>query len=300
MTLTALKAASPLLFAAGILAALNSSPIPSRPAIAGVAGIRVRAADLEKSLRFYGKLLGLPECHSDSTLCFRVNAGQSIELIPLGEERSPNRLVFIAFETNDSTALHQSLAAAGIPVGDRVALPDGSSYFEALDPEKHLLRFIQFPMSRPLARPTPEQISARMIHTGYVVQDRPAMDRLYKDLLGFHLYWHGGMEENVTDWVDMQVPNGTDWLEYMLNVSPNAQQDELGIMNHVALGVSSLQPAIERLRKNGWVPGEEPQIGRDGKWQLNLYDPDGTRVELMEFKPVEKPCCAEYSGPHPH
>jgi len=44
---------------------------------------------------------------------------------------------------------------------------------------------------------------------------------------------------------------------------------------------------------------EAPKIGRDGKWQLNLYDPDETRVELMEFTPVEKPCCSEYTGPHP-
>jgi len=32
---------------------------------------------------------------------------------------------------------------------------------------------------------------------------------------------------------------------------------------------------------------------------LNLYDPDATRVELMEFTPVEKPCCSEYSGNQP-
>ena len=32
---------------------------------------------------------------------------------------------------------------------------------------------------------------------------------------------------------------------------------------------------------------EEPQIGRDGKWQLNLYDPDDTRVELMEPNTVD-------------
>ena len=44
---------------------------------------------------------------------------------------------------------------------------------------------------------------------------------------------------------------------------------------------------------------EQPKIGRDGKWQLNLYDPDGTRVELMEFTPVEKPCCSEFTGEHP-
>jgi len=42
-----------------------------------------------------------------------------------------------------------------------------------------------------------------------------------------------------------------------------------------------------------------PKFGREGKWQLNLYDPDGTRVELMEFTPVEKPCCSDCTGPHP-
>jgi catechol 2,3-dioxygenase-like lactoylglutathione lyase family enzyme len=71
-------------------------------------------------------------------------------------------------------------------------------------------------------------------------------------------------------------------------------------MNHIALGVENIKPATERLRDDGAVPIlEEPKIGRDGKWQLNLYDPDGTRVELMEFTPVKKPCCSEFTGPHP-
>ena len=25
-----------------------------------------------------------------------------------------------------------------------------------------------------------------------------------------------------------------------------------------------------------------PNVGRNGRWQLNLFDPDGTRTELME------------------
>ena len=40
-------------------------------------------------------------------------------------------------------------------------------------------------------------------------------------------------------------------------------------------------------------------MGKDGKWQLNLYDPDFTRVELMEFQPVQKPCCSDFHGPLP-
>jgi hypothetical protein len=41
------------------------------------------------------------------------------------------------------------------------------------------------------------------------------------------------------------------------------------------------------------------QAGKDGKIQLNLFDPDQTRVEYMEFKPVMKPCCSDFTGPHP-
>jgi hypothetical protein len=37
-----------------------------------------------------------------------------------------------------------------------------------------------------------------------------------------------------------------------------------------------------------------PKIGRDGKWQLNLYDPNLTRAELMEPKPVQPPCCSPF------
>ena len=42
-----------------------------------------------------------------------------------------------------------------------------------------------------------------------------------------------------------------------------------------------------------------PKIGRDGKWQYNLFDPDGTRAETMEFQPVVKPCCSEFTASSP-
>ena len=99
------------------------------------------------------------------------------------------------------------------------------------------------------------------------------------------------MNDKETDWVDMRVPDGTDWLEYMLNVhSPDPQ--ELGVMDHLALGVPSVKAGYETVIRRGLKPNEKPEIGRDGKWQLSLYDPNYTRVELMEPTPVEKPCCS--------
>jgi hypothetical protein len=89
----------------------------------------------------------------------------------------------------------------------------------------------------------------------------------------------------------MRVPDGSDWLEYMLNVR-NPSPKTLGVMHHLALGAPSVADAYNRLLERGVTPTEKPKIGRDGKWQLNLYDPDFTRVELMEPAPVQTPCCS--------
>jgi len=55
--------------------------------------------------------------------------------------------------------------------------------------------------------------------------------------------------------------------------------------------VASVQEGYNAVTSRGYKAGE-PSIGRNGKRQLNLYDPDLTRVELMEPKPVRTPCCS--------
>ena len=125
------------------------------------------------------------------------------------------------------------------------------------------------------------------------------MEHFYKDILGFRPYWRGGMKDDQTDWVSMQVPDGVDWIEFMVNVAPDADQRLRGIMNHIAIGTTDIHAMQKKLTDNGVKLTEQPKIGRDGKWQLNLYDPDDTRVEFMEFTPTQKPCCSEYTGPHP-
>jgi hypothetical protein len=99
----------------------------------------------------------------------------------------------------------------------------------------------------------------------------------------------------------MQVPDGTDWLEYMLNQPEHPDLKVTGMMNHISLGVVDMKKAQVILESRGWKAhgDEKAQIGKDGKWQLNVYDPDLTRVELMEFKPAQKPCCSDFTGPHP-
>ena len=287
------------LFLALTASALAQSP--RRPAIVGISHVTLRAADLGKSRQFYGRVLGFAEEPAGSgsqAVRFRINPHQYVELVPAGADAPADRLIEIGFETKDAEAMRRYLGAHGVQVPEKVSAgADGSRSFDVRDPEGHQICFEQFGTAAGGA--LGRSISTHMIHAGFIVRDRAAEDHFYKNLLGFHVYWHGGMRNNETDWVDMQVPNGADWLEYMLNVEANPSLREAGVMRHLALGVPDIKPAVKLVEQRGGPMPERAQIGRDGKWQLNLYDPDLTRVEVMEFRPVEPPCCAKYTGPHP-
>ncbi len=290
-----------------ILASLTLGSVehPVRPHITSVAYVAFKSTDLEKSSAFYGGLLGLREHYSAPrdavNIAFRIREFQDLQLIRGDATVSGSLVDSIGFVVDDLEQMRSFLSSRDIAFSVCTSGPDGPGAICVSDPEGHRIIFVESPFvsGGPNQIDSPRRVSNRLIHAGFVVRDRAAEDRLYKDILGFKVYWHGGMKDDETNWVDMQVPDGTDWIEYMLNVPPNASHKTLGVMNHIALGVPDIHAAQQQLIKNGWKGNEVPKIGRDGKWQLNLYDPDDTRVELMEFTPVEKPCCSEYTGPHP-
>ncbi len=280
---------------------------PKRPRILGIAEVRFFSTDVGAARNFYTQVLSAKEISLNS---LSINPQQVVALFDAPSPIPSNLLAEVVFETDSLGGLLRYLTAQKIQVTPKLVsgvqhgdvIGPGYSALSVIDPEGHRVSFIEKtkPPLPPNRLSTTRLTRAQhIIHAGFVVRNRAAEDRFYKDILGFHVYWHGGMKDDQTDWVDMQVPDGTDWIEYMLNVSPSADKKELGVMNHIALGVPDIKAARERLLKNGMKLTEEPQIGRDGKWQLNLYDPDDTRVELMEFTPVQKPCCSDYTGPHP-
>jgi catechol 2,3-dioxygenase-like lactoylglutathione lyase family enzyme len=290
---------------------------PTRPKILGIALVRFNVTDLNGAEEFYAGALGLSRLHTTAAKsantatglplgclmseaeCFFINPIQRLE-IKLGETRDGTMTDAIGFFVSNAGALHDYLVHRGVQADELILDSPQMTHFAVLDAERHRLFFVQSSGNYQFSVAGPSSpASNRLIHAGIVVHNRAAEDRFYKDILGFHVYWHGGMKEGEDNWVDMQVPDGTDWLEYMLNVPENATHKQLGVMNHIALGVPDIHKAREQLIKNGWKGTEEPKIGRDGKWQLNLYDPDETRVEFMEFTPSKEPCCAPYTGPHP-
>ncbi|MGA2600485.1 MAG: VOC family protein [Bryobacteraceae bacterium] len=275
-----------------------------RPPIVGVAHIGLKTKDLAASREFYGHYLGFEEPFTIDKpsgglmlTYFKVNDHQYIEVFPELKSDTEDRLSHIALETTNIQQLRDYLASKGVKVPDTLKPGlDGNVSMMLKDPDGHNVEFVQYMPgslhSKNFGKFLPDtRISQRIIHVGITVKDRAAADAFYRDILGCHDIWHGGMKDGRVDWVDMRVPDGTDWVEYMLNVN-NPSPKSLGVMHHLALGVPSVDAAYKTLQGRDMKIEQGPKIGRDGKWQLNLYDPDLTRAELMEPKPVQTPCCS--------
>ena len=300
-----LKRAYLLLILSGLsICALGQSHPTTRPRILGIDHVSFHTTAPEGVKKLYGELLGLSSAgpvESGQTMRFLIGGRQWVGYSPAPDAKATNRMDHLAFTTDNIVALRRYLTGKGFRPSQIEGRSDHSLSFTMNDPEGHRIEFVEHGKSD-AAVPASSAVSRWMIHAGFVVRDRETEDRFYRDILGFRLYWHGHDKPDTTDdWVAMQVPDGTDWLEYMLNQPEQMSLDEAGEMNHISLGVADMKKAEAVLQSRGWKPhgDEEAEIGKDGKWQLDVYDPDRSRVELMEFTNVRKPCCNDFTGPHP-
>ena len=198
---------------------LEAQDQPTRPPITGIAHVRIYCTDLHKSLDFYSKILGLPPrsggCTGVSRPCFIINDHQQIGLSQAPSAAPTSLLVEVAFTTTDVAAMRRYLLVHNVPTGTITRDINSLQHFALRDPEGNPIAFVQHPGLQ-LLTPHPEQAGSRMIHAGFIVKDRAVEDRFYRDLLGFRMYWHGGFKDADNDWWEIQVPDGTDWIEYML------------------------------------------------------------------------------------
>jgi catechol 2,3-dioxygenase-like lactoylglutathione lyase family enzyme len=271
----------PRLLAMTVAAALLASG-PPRPRILGISHIAVRVSDATAARVFYEGFLGLRG--------LVVNARQHVELLP-GLAPEQDRLDHIALETDDAAAMRRYLAARGVDVPDRVTRSaDGSAHFTVRDPEGHAVEFVQRTATarsklEPAASPDDPRISRRILHVGIIVGDVPAAMRFYGDVLGLSETWRGSRTGTELSWINMKVPDGSDYVEFMLygqRPAPNAR----GTQHHLCLEVADIEAARVLLEarpyRTSYPRTLEVRVGTNRKRQLNLYDPDGTRAELME------------------
>jgi catechol 2,3-dioxygenase-like lactoylglutathione lyase family enzyme len=273
-----------------------------RPKIYSIAFVRFKAVDLQKSRAFYSKVLGLQEgfdsCKGMPAPCFSVNPYQYVALTQTGASDRGSFLEEVGFNVSDVEKMHAYLVAHGQKASAITRSANNLRTFEVDDPEHNKITFVELSGADSQINGQ-HQVSDRLFHAGWVVHDLAKEKEFYQELLGFRLYWYGGFKDADTDWYEIQVPDGDNWVEFMLNIPASADHAELGVQNHFSLGVADIKACTARLRANGLQSKDEPEIGRDGKWSYDIYDPDGNRVEFMEFTPAQTPCCHPYTAAHP-
>jgi len=285
----------------GCVVALPSAgtPGPQRARLTGIAHLAVYAHDVAKARIFYKDMLGLAEVVDprlpNGSAVFRIGDRQFVEVRP-ETEPATDRLDHVALETDDAAMLLRGLKQRGLAVPASVTkTPTGDLSFTMKDPDGHVLEFIQYLPGglRARARETPvpaAAISASMAHVGVLVGALQPSLAFYRDVLGFGETWRGSRDGQVLNWVNLKVPDGEDYLELMLYKDLPAPT-ERGTAHHLCLFVPDIEAAkttlAARIEKAGYVRPLEIRTGVNRKRQMNLYDPDGTRAELMEPRTID-------------
>ena len=304
---------SPLLSLALILAVAGPTGAasgPARPKITGISHLAIYTSDPAATQRYYTTTVGavkLPDPENPRGVRYAISATQFIEVLPLPPGSGIDRLDHTAWNVESAEGMRRYLAANRWKTPAKITRgADGSRWFEVLDPEGNKVQFVQAAHINSID--APNAIGHHIIHVGFLVHSRAAEDGFYRRLLGFRPYWWGGMKADYVDWVSQQVPDGHDWLEYMLYGGPGKgipatmSQKTLGIMDHFSIGEDSVPEAWQVLAKGDRLFGRHdpaPKVGLDGKYQFNLYDPDGIRLELMNFHATQKPCCSPFTAADP-
>jgi len=274
-----------------------------RPLITGVAHASFYTKDVESTRQFYKDYLGFAEPFSlmatngkDLALTFiKINDRQFLEIFP-EKVKGGNRMYHFAVETNDAEAMRQYLASKGLKVPEKTPKGrTGNSNYFVTDPNGTICEIVQYePNSlsdKNLGKEMPDtRISARMSHVGIMVPDLDKAISFYCDILGFKETWRGSRDDKNVTWVNLQVPDGKDYIELMLfDKAPS--ENSMGTMNHICLEVQdvSVSESVLKGRKlpEGLKTPTAMKTGINKKRQINCYDIDGTRVEIMEANTVD-------------
>jgi lactoylglutathione lyase len=302
-----------LLLAAAIDPSLSLAQVSNiaRPRITGLSHVALWVADLDKSQAFYTGYLGFGEPYSlknadggISIAWIKVNDRQSIELFPLGGKAPKNgdSLYHIALETDDAQGMLDYLTSKGVKGPGGKPLPTtatagriGNLNYFTEDPDGHIVEFTQYmpkgwTMEKAGQFMPPTRIAARMSHAGLAVGNLEASLRFYRDILGFREFWRGSSDGRTLSWVNLRVPEGDDYVELML-YSTKPDPGHLHILNHLCLEIPDASAAWATLAARalpaGCMATNPIHTGVNRKRQINCYDPDGTRVEVMEANTVD-------------
>ncbi|MGA2115531.1 MAG: VOC family protein [Bryobacteraceae bacterium] len=276
---------------------------PARPKVFGVAHYSIFVSDLAKARAFYDDFLGYEEAFTlpkpDGTVQMvfvKINDRQYVELVN-EPNKGEGQLDHLGLYTDDVERMRQYLASRGVKVPEQaIHNRIGNKKITVVDPDGHMVEIVEYMPDSLTGRDTGRhmpatRISDRMMHAGILVGNLDAAARFYGGILGCHETWRGNALTSTTlNWVNMRVPDGDNHVEFML-YKQLPPPDRRGSPHHICVVVPDIARAVATLEARkahaGYTRELKINLGVDNKRQVGLFDPDGTRVEMMEIEPVD-------------
>ena len=266
----------------------------------GLARVSIRVANLDQARAFYTGVAGFEEAfdarNADGSVAaayFKVNDQQFLEIIPGPKTDEVPR--GFAIRTDQLVKLRGRLAALGLNPGKIHPDADGSTGFTVTNLPGQDLGFLEFVQygRKSLAERTKgkylgaHRLATHLEHVGIVATDFDTAYDFYVKTLGFHETWRRLVADRsrvAIDHIQMPGPSG-DFVELSnqgKKVDSSTRKGAGGV-NHVAFtvpDVKAVQSASHAL--NPALRATTPRYGLDNRWNFNLFDTDGLRVEFMQ------------------
>jgi catechol 2,3-dioxygenase-like lactoylglutathione lyase family enzyme len=268
---------------------LASTHIAVQSPILGLSHVGVKARDVERSCAFYGDFLGFAEqCRLNylttgklMLVCFKVNDEQWLEVFA-GLATGENRMHQVAFRVTDADQVRARLAdhhfdvPAKTPTGQM-----GNLNFVVPDPSGQIIEFVQHLPSgitqRDSGRFLPSTRIAKHLRQAQIVVSDPALGTAFYSPLGL---LPSESNDGPAGTLRLRTATG-DYVDFATTPVHQSQ---------FTLEVQDLLEARLRLEANrhliDYLQALVIATTPDGAKYLDLFDPDGTCVRLMEPAPA--------------
>jgi len=233
--------------------ALGEEQVP----VTGMVGARFHVSDLAKARQFYAKVFGFQEKSGTGPglVAFQINSQQYVEFSASESGGSADPLEIIVFGTSKKPSA---------PLKDQ----DGRR-----------VEFVESVAGARGFKAGERSISDHLLHVGLGTTDLKRAIEFYAGHFGCKEIWRGPTPADFRI-VILRVPGPReDFVEFLL-------RDQPGSPDHICLDVPDIQRAYQTLVDRGATTRGKPRIASNGHWVLNLVDPNGIRVELMEPQPA--------------
>lgn len=273
------------------------APTPVRPRVLGLSHVAVKATDYEKTVAFYRDFLGFAE---QGRLFYPTNGLRELVYLKMSDTQTievfdaanvtqvAGQLYQIALQLEDAEALRVHLARRGFrmpPVVGRGQMKNAN--FTTRDPNGYIIEVVQYlPEGRMFLDRgkflSERRISDHLIAAGVATTKLSETLTFYREILGFEERPAGSTGVGGYRHLRLGIPGSSDYVE--VTAAPDDPTP------YFCLEVPDVDAAkatlAERAREMHYDRSLAISRTETGQRVLDVYDPDGMKIRLIEGSPV--------------